>query len=688
MVDEPSHAIRGQLGRLVGRRSGCTLTDAQLLENFVSRRDEASFEVLVWRHGAMVLSLCRRVLHDRHEAEDAFQAAFLVFARKAGSIGKRQAVGGWLYRVAYRVALRLRARAARRGAREAPAEDLPARDSADEVLWRDLRPVLDEAIDRLPEKYRVPFVLCYLQGHTNEEAAEQLGCPKGTILSRLARGRERLRSRLTRLGIALSAAGLTAALSQHAAAAAPAALVSSTVQAATAFAAGQAAAGLVSASVASLTEGVLRAMFLTKVKITAAALLALAVLGTGAGLWTHRALADRPTSDAKEAVADGRADRGGDRPAEKPADRPADLRDSRRGDVKAPDVSGAVVAVARDGKSITVEIPTRGRGDGPEAKKVEIKLSDKSDVVFHHVAANGAKPTEGYGVQVWLADGSKDLAAIVNFHGAENFRGPDLAGQVVDVAKDGKGITLEVPQLRGGRGAEGKKFTLQFNDKTVLAYSAVQKGEARLAEGLAAEVWLEDPARPEVAASVQLRGKAPGEGRRGGGADVAGKVVAVSKGGDAITLEQPPAARGEEPKKVEVKLGDKTAAVYYNVGPDGTKPAEGMTARVWLEDGSKDAAARVVLAGTVKERWALVTGKVVGVSRDGKTITLEQPSRARGEEPKRIDVQLSARTRIAYFAVGPDGAKLTEGYEAQVQMDEGSKEAVQVLLGKPADRRR
>src|SRR5262249_39477243 len=146
--------------------------------------------------------LCQRILRDSHEAEDAFQATFLVLARKAGSIGKREAVASWLYKVAYRVALRLRARAARHGGLEEVVDELPGRDVADDIDTRDLRPVLDEEIARLPEKYRAPLVLCYLQGHTNAEAAEQLRCPKGTILSRLARGRQRLRSRLARRGLA------------------------------------------------------------------------------------------------------------------------------------------------------------------------------------------------------------------------------------------------------------------------------------------------------------------------------------------------------------------------------------------------------------------------------------------------------------------------------------------------------
>src|SRR5262249_43550005 len=154
-----------------------------------------------------------------------------------------------------RAALRLRGKEAKQTTSASNVlAALPAPEDTSEVDWRDLRPVLDEEIGRLPEKYRAPFVLCYLEGHTNKEAAETLRCPEGTILSRLARGRERLRARLTRRGLALSAAGLTTLLAQNAASAAvPAALISGTIKAAIPFAAGQAAAGLVSASALALT---------------------------------------------------------------------------------------------------------------------------------------------------------------------------------------------------------------------------------------------------------------------------------------------------------------------------------------------------------------------------------------------------------------------------------------------------
>src|SRR5262249_54555243 len=151
MPDRPLDNVIHHLRRVVRHDGGGELTDAQLLDNFVRRRDEAAFELLVWRHATLVLGTCRRLLHDRHEAEDAFQAAFLVLGRKAATISKRESVGSWLYKVACRIAQRARARSAKRACCPLPG-DLPARVGTDEVLWRDLRPVLDEEVARLPEK--------------------------------------------------------------------------------------------------------------------------------------------------------------------------------------------------------------------------------------------------------------------------------------------------------------------------------------------------------------------------------------------------------------------------------------------------------------------------------------------------------------------------------------------------------
>ena len=299
MASQQVRTALGQLHRLLGQPEVAALSDSQLLDDFVARRDEKAFEVLVWRHASLVLGVCNRVLRDSHAAEDAFQATYLVFARKAASIGRRESVAGWLYKVAYRIAIRARAASLRHTTE--PLLDVPGRDLPDDSDWRELRPVLDEEIGRLPEKYRIPFVLCYLEGQTNEQAAEQIGCPKGTVLSRLSRGREWLRLRLVRRGIVLSSATLSTLSSQSAVAAAPAALVTSTVAVAIPFAAGTAAAGFVPSAVATLTEGVLHAMFVTKLKV-AAALVALAVLGTGVGIVGPRALASGPEQTVRIVV--------------------------------------------------------------------------------------------------------------------------------------------------------------------------------------------------------------------------------------------------------------------------------------------------------------------------------------------------------------------------------------------------
>jgi RNA polymerase sigma factor (sigma-70 family) len=291
-----------RLRRAADPAGDAALTDAELLERFVARRDEAAFELLVWRHGTMVLNLCRRLLRDEHDAEDAFQATFLILARKAGSIGKRESCASWLYKVAFRVALATRSVLARRAARESPCPaELPAAEAPDEFAWRDLRPVLDEEVRRLPEKYRAAFVLCCLQGRSNAEAAQELGCPPGTVLSRLSRARERLRRRLLRRGVCLSAALIAAVVTANAQAAPVTAdLAASTSKAALGFAAGRAAATVVSARAAALTEGVIRAMFMSKLKLAVGAVVvALGLAGLGTGFVGDHLTAAPPPAEQK-----------------------------------------------------------------------------------------------------------------------------------------------------------------------------------------------------------------------------------------------------------------------------------------------------------------------------------------------------------------------------------------------------
>jgi cobalt-zinc-cadmium efflux system membrane fusion protein len=288
-----------RLRRAVAGRDGAGLSDTQLLERFVRGRDEAAFEVLVWRHGPMVLAVCRRLLRRAQDAEDAFQATFLVLLRKAAAIGKREAVAAWLYKVAYRAALRVRAETARQAELNSVEVNLlPARPGPGPG-WDEVRPVIDEEVRALPGAYRLTFILCYLEGKTQAEAAHQLGCPPGTVASRLAWARQRLRTRLARRGVVLSGAALAALLDrQTAPAAPPAPLVPSTVRAALRFAAGQSAA----AGPAAVAEGVLHAMRMSRLKAIAALLLIACVLGTGSGLAARRALAGEDTRPAPELV--------------------------------------------------------------------------------------------------------------------------------------------------------------------------------------------------------------------------------------------------------------------------------------------------------------------------------------------------------------------------------------------------
>jgi RNA polymerase sigma factor (sigma-70 family) len=214
------------------------MTDGQLIERFLTRGDQAAFESLVARHGPMVLGVCRQVLGDLHDAEDAFQATFLVLARSAGQIVKREVLGSWLYGVAYRIAVRARVDAAGRHARERPIAEVVAVGADDDRDRRELQAVLHEEVNRLPEKYRSPIVLCYLEGQTHEEAAEALCWPVGTVKGRLARARALLQTRLGHRGLAVPATFCVAALSQGTAAGVSPALVAVTVETAVRFSAG------------------------------------------------------------------------------------------------------------------------------------------------------------------------------------------------------------------------------------------------------------------------------------------------------------------------------------------------------------------------------------------------------------------------------------------------------------------
>jgi RNA polymerase sigma factor (sigma-70 family) len=304
----PINAVLEHIRRLAAVDGVSQLSDGQLLQRFLARREEAAFAALLQRHGPMVWRVCHRVLRHRHNAEDVFQATFLTLARKAASIRKAASVACWLHGVAYRLARRLQAELARQHRGESrPAAD----DPADKASSQELQAVLDQELSQLAEKFRLPLVLCYLEGQTRDEAAAHLGWSLSTFKRRLDRARELLAARLTRRGLSLGVALWTGGLLADAVVAeVPPTITSSTCQAAGLIAAGKTVAGVVSPRVAALTNGMVRAMMMTKLKRAGAVLLAVLLVVGGMGWWTIHQMQAAEPSPQPAAVYE---DRGGDK---------------------------------------------------------------------------------------------------------------------------------------------------------------------------------------------------------------------------------------------------------------------------------------------------------------------------------------------------------------------------------------
>jgi RNA polymerase sigma factor (sigma-70 family) len=289
-----STTLGGFLSRLklsMAAESLSALSDHDLVDRFLASQDEAAFQAILHRHGLMVFRVCRRALSREQDAEDAFQATFLVLARQARSIREQSSLASWLHGVAYRVALKTRSASARRREREMPTEEPDQRPAlTDEVSWKELRSLLDEELARLPEKYRAPLVLCYLEGLTQDEAAQALGWAKITCRRNLERARELLGSRLARRGVTLSAVLFAPLLSECLAGpAVPPALLTSTAEAGAALAVGQATKGAVSAQAVVLANGLVRSALAARLKSVGVLLLVVLAAGVGVASVARRA---------------------------------------------------------------------------------------------------------------------------------------------------------------------------------------------------------------------------------------------------------------------------------------------------------------------------------------------------------------------------------------------------------------
>jgi RNA polymerase sigma factor (sigma-70 family) len=284
---EPRTLLR-HIRHLAGPCATAELSDRDLLERFAGRHDEAAFAALVQRRGPLVLQVCRRLLRQEQDAEDVFQATFLVLAKKAGAVRWSDSIAPWLYGVACRLALKARAEAVRRRRQERQAATERIATRPEDLSWREAAAILEEELGRLPERYRAPLLLCCWEGKARDEAARLLGWTVGAVKGRLERGRELLRRRLIRRGVALSAALTAVALAQSSV---PGALADATVRTALG------AAATVPPTVAGLADAALKALTAAKVK-AAGVLLAVVFFAAGAGVWTHQAFRGQPTQEA------------------------------------------------------------------------------------------------------------------------------------------------------------------------------------------------------------------------------------------------------------------------------------------------------------------------------------------------------------------------------------------------------
>ncbi len=459
----PMKTALRSLRRVMLRTAGAEATDAQLLGYFLECGDEAAFAALVRRHGPMVLGVCRRVLRHHHDAEDAFQATFLVLAKKARAVTPREMLGNWLYGVAYRTALEARGACARRRAREQPVADPPELQVGAPEDMSDLRQLLDRELSALPDRYRALIVLCELEGRSRKEAARLLGLPEGTLSSRLARGKQLLAKRLRRKGLALCG-GLTAALLGHGEALAqvPAPLTASTARAAALVAAGRSvAAPLVPTKVVALMEGVLKAMLLTKLtKTTATALLALAVAAAlAAGLPRQP-----PASAARSQAAPAKGDRG--KAAPKPGRKPAAVQLTPRQFVE-----------RREWTLLDVDADGNGKGtlvvdDYPEfndqTRKMLAKLKDDGHPVPGRTRGSRAPDgsLENRGLNLHL---TVDPKAKVSLDGKECKLQDLSAGVAVSLALDKEGATVvgirAKSKLKGTKGGGPRWVIKEADDK-------------------------------------------------------------------------------------------------------------------------------------------------------------------------------------------------------------------------------
>jgi RNA polymerase sigma factor (sigma-70 family) len=618
-------------------RDSAARGDGELLARYRRDRDQDAFGSLVRRHGPMVLGVCRRVLRDSHAAEDAFQATFVVLARKADAVRPPERLAPWLYGVAYRTALKARGRAFRRQQVEqayvAEVANRPAPTSGEAA---ELLPVIDEQLNALPEKYRTPLLLCALQGLNKAEAAERLGLPEGTISSRLARAREMLRDRLTRRGVAVPAAALAGLLSADSLrAAVPPALA----DAASGFGAGTA---LASPTVLSLAHEVTRSMTLLKLKALCAVALCATLAGGGFGLYAIHADEKKPAKPT------------GDKPVIKPEGerpKPAKPDGQKPGQPRLRKSGGQVAGVNAKEGTLMLAI----KGDGGIVERL-VKVAPDARVFIDDKQAKLADVPKNSFAALLLAAGKEgELPTATEVR----VTGRTAIGVIKEAGANGIALQSEKkPQefkIDSGtkvtvNGRPAKAADLKAGDKVVVVLKADDSAALSVAAG--EKRGDGDKPRPD--------GERPAKYRQFGG-----RVVSVDANARTVTL----AAKGDAGQPMVVKL---TA--------DAKVLVDGKEAK--LADVPKGAPAVFTLAsakdGQPREASELV---VSGPTFGGSVKQIDAGSITVGNEKTDRVLKLSAATKVTIDGKAAKLADLKTGDRVQVTLSADETSALLIAAG-------
>jgi RNA polymerase sigma factor (sigma-70 family) len=640
------HHLRG----LVAPAEERDLTDSELLCAYCARRDQAAFAVLVHRHGPLVLAICGRVLQQVEDREDAFQATFLALARDAALVRKRQSIASWLHGVARHIALDASRAAIRRNKYEERSMTTPVKNPALEAAWREVQVVLDEEIQRLPEKYREPFVLCCLENQSRAEAAARLGLKEGTVGSRLTEARRRLLGQLARRGVELSLVLGTISLAGPARAHVSAALAATITRTAGQMASGhKLTSALVSAHVVSLVQGVPKAMVLTKATVVTLFLFLAGVVGSGVGAFAYHQIAPSAVESRHGAQ--------GPRGAGEPRAR-AQASAANHPEPGAPKAKNALwkeaagfetagwlpgsVAYSSDGSMLVM-----GGTDGnvvaldPATRKEKWKAHAESKVggMFAAVA--------------YSADGKSILATF------------DDGVRFIDAATGNPGGSLE--QKESNATAVGV-----FPDKEVSVPGNQEFTSHKIiianARGCFVKTWIDSAKVSTITASIVGKDKEP--------TDSSAIPLAVDPEGRSVIVKGP----------VDKKTGKNVlwawVAGNYEPGSPGNRLLQGHKAVVvsaaWSKDGKTavtgDASGRVIVwdAKTMKESQRLELGERVAalaLSPDGKNIAaavvgkraefyIWETVKSKIGKPIYVDASDFSGPVYACLAFSPDGRQL------------------------------